>query len=157
MDFRLLTVGDAKIFRDHLDDPAIRHVALRVPMVPTTEWASERLARNADYGLFDEENNLVAAGTIFLNEETPDKAELGYAVDQHHRGKGYAHQILECLIKKTREIDPALKIEAGVAFDNPASIRVLEKAGFVKTDKQDMVKPVGRPEAIPHFKLKLES
>lgn len=53
--------------------------------------------------------------------------EVGYWIDRAHWGRGIASRALVLLLAE----EPLRPLQAGVAPHNPASRRVLEKAGFV--------------------------
>lgn len=56
--------------------------------------------------------------------------EVGYWFGRPYWGRGYASEALMALVAQARTLGP---LEAGHFVDNPASGRVLEKAGFVYT------------------------
>lgn len=56
---------------------------------------------------------------------------LGYLIVESRWGRGYATELLQGLVEWVR-IAPFRRIVAGVASDNVASKRVLEKSGFVR-------------------------
>ena len=59
-------------------------------------------------------------------------AFVGYSVDQHYAGRGIATEAVEIVLKFGFEQVNIHRIEAYVAPDNIASVRVLEKAGLVR-------------------------
>ena len=61
---------------------------------------------------------------------------IGYAIDPVSRGKGYATKLLELLILKAREIG-VLETLLSVEKYNPASKRVIEKAGGKQINEND--------------------
>jgi ribosomal-protein-alanine N-acetyltransferase len=58
-----------------------------------------------------------------------DLAELGYALGRLHWGQGYATEAVRAMIAHARQVGFA-RLEAFSFVENPASARVLEKAGF---------------------------
>ena len=58
--------------------------------------------------------------------------ELGYWIARDHWGRGYASEAVRALLKLARVLGH-LRIEARHFVDNPASGRVLRKAGFTPT------------------------
>lgn len=79
----------------------------------------------------------VVGGVGFHAE--PDQAatvEVGYGIAQEFRGQGIATAALVALIQIAREND-ARAVVAGTDPDNVPSQRVLEKAGFTRTEDQD--------------------
>lgn len=57
--------------------------------------------------------------------------EVGYWLGEPHWGQGYAAEALQGLLGAVRALPGFATIDARVLQTNPASIRVLEKAGFV--------------------------
>ena len=56
--------------------------------------------------------------------------EIGYSVLAARRGRGYAVEMMEILIRWAFKDDRVRRIVAHTDPDNPASMRVLEKNGF---------------------------
>ncbi|MFI2765483.1 GNAT family N-acetyltransferase [Streptomyces echinatus] len=56
--------------------------------------------------------------------------ELGYGVVASHQGRGYATEAATALAAFALGAPGVHTVVAGVALSNPASVRVLEKAGF---------------------------
>lgn len=57
-------------------------------------------------------------------------AELGYWLGEAHWGRGIATAAVKAVVQHAFAASPLLRIEAFVYATNPASQRVLEKAGF---------------------------
>lgn len=70
----------------------------------------------------------VVAGSISCFE-VEDRAELGYWIGRAHWGLGVATRAVGLLLL----IEPRRPLHAHVSAANPASIRVLERHGFVRT------------------------
>lgn len=84
------------------------------------------------FGLFQKENNKLI-GTISLFQVmrgSLQSAVIGYFLDHHHNGKGYATEAIKALVDYAFEELDLHRIEAGVMPRNLPSQRVLEKAGF---------------------------
>ena len=84
------------------------------------------------FGLFQKENNKLI-GTISLFQVmrgSLQSAVIGYFLDHHHNGKGYATEAIKALVDYAFEELHLHRIEAGVMPRNLPSQRVLEKAGF---------------------------
>ncbi|MEU6595275.1 GNAT family protein [Streptomyces sp. NPDC046881] len=60
--------------------------------------------------------------------------ELGYGVVASRRGRGYATEATEALAAFALTAPGVHTVTAGVELSNPASVRVLEKAGFERYD-----------------------
>lgn len=59
-------------------------------------------------------------------------AFIGYFLDKSQNGKGYATEAVKLITLFAFDTLKLHRIEAGVMPSNPASIRVLEKAGYHK-------------------------
>ena len=65
-----------------------------------------------------------------LNEGS---AEIGYGIAEEHQGKGYATEAVNAAVQWALGQQNVSRIEAEAEEDNTASLRVLEKCGFVPT------------------------
>lgn len=68
-----------------------------------------------------------------------EAAELGYFVDVDCAGRGFATDAVRTVSAWTFESTSIRRLDAGISLRNPASIRVVEKAGFrhVRTLERD--------------------
>ena len=60
------------------------------------------------------------------------RAQVGYVVDKPHWGKGFATDAVLQIVAMLEPTPTIFRIWATCALDNPASARVLEKAGFTR-------------------------
>lgn len=76
----------------------------------------------------------------FLNDvcKENDEIEVGYFIDSKEWNKGYATEALKVAIQELFRLG-FKRVVAGYFEENPASGRVMEKAGMHKIDKVDMV------------------
>jgi RimJ/RimL family protein N-acetyltransferase len=65
--------------------------------------------------------------------DRPDEAELGYRLRRHAWGLGYATEGARALVEHALEVLGYRRVFAHTLHDNPASIRVLQKAGLQET------------------------
>ncbi len=82
-----------------------------------------------------------------------DKFRLGeiyYKLRPMYWGRGYATEVAKTLIKSGFEDFNLHKVEAGVATENKASIRVLEKAGMIREGLRRKILPI-RGEWLDNF------
>ncbi|MFJ4874196.1 GNAT family N-acetyltransferase [Streptomyces sp. NPDC088745] len=71
-------------------------------------------------------------GAIGLFSQQPDgTVEFGYGVAPSHQGLGYATEAARAMIVHALTMPGTEVVFAKVSLDNPASLRVLEKAGLV--------------------------
>lgn len=81
--------------------------------------------------------------------------EIGYWIARPHWGCGYASEATRAVIEIARTIGCS-RIEAGHFVDNPASGRVLRKAGFLPTGKVAPRHSAGRGEDAPCILYRLD-
>lgn len=63
--------------------------------------------------------------------------EIGYETLLPYRGQGYATEALGAMCRAGLSLCACRGMIAGVELSNPASARVLEKCGFVCTDRSE--------------------
>lgn len=78
-------------------------------------------------------------GTILFKFAPGQPPELGYWLGEPHWGQGYAGEAVIGLLAATRHVAGFARISARVLQSNPASIRVLEKAGFLVIERSQGV------------------
>jgi RimJ/RimL family protein N-acetyltransferase len=78
---------------------------------------------------------LIGNGGILGVENVPDTAVLGYSVLDEYQNRGYATEAVRALIPEIFALPGIRRIIATTYPDLRASIRVLEKNGFVRTDQ----------------------
>lgn len=99
---------------------------------PVTEaQARERIAGRAP----DAFNALVFLGTEAIGTAIAANGEIGYLVARSYWGRGFATEIARALIEVGFSQQGHETLVAKVWSDNPASSRVLEKLGFVETER----------------------
>jgi RimJ/RimL family protein N-acetyltransferase len=74
-------------------------------------------------------------GAISLQRRGTDRMTLGYALAPEVWGRGYATEAVRAMVDAAFGLTAAVEIEASVPIENPASRRVLEKAGFVHSGR----------------------
>jgi RimJ/RimL family protein N-acetyltransferase len=129
--------GDYPIFFEHRRDPgAARMAAFGTQDTSAIDYAA-RMKKRVDDGTLTlktivEKENVIGFVATFLNEakneaNTESRTEVTYWIARSHWGRGVATAALIKLIEGI-SLRP---IYASAAKDNVASIRVLEKCGFV--------------------------
>jgi RimJ/RimL family protein N-acetyltransferase len=78
-----------------------------------------------------------AIGFVFLSTEKSSGAHIGYLLGESYWGKGYATEILKGLIDFIASEDQVTRLIAGVATENVASIKLLQKMGFIHSSSED--------------------
>jgi|GEM_PF-94394 RimJ/RimL family protein N-acetyltransferase len=86
-------------------------------------------------------------GTMLFKLVDGKHPEIGYWLGEPHWGQGYAAEALKGLLEAVRALPDFATINARVLLSNPASIRVLEKAGFAVTERTTSVveRHAGKP------------
>ncbi len=126
------------------------------------EFARAWIRRGSAYSfvieLWDESGlsrGVVGGASLFKRGDAPDW-EVGYHVAESARGHGIATEALLGLIDWARaEFDPP-RLVAGYFEDNPASGRVLQKAGFRPTGTRKPAYSLGRDAKATCIDLSLE-
>jgi RimJ/RimL family protein N-acetyltransferase len=156
---RPLALGDAhhftKLFAGDWD--AVRQTG-RMPYPPTEpairRWIAGHLgARNHSFALIRAEDGVVLGGGGFGGPARV--AELGYALGRAYWGRGYATEAVRAMLDHARLL--GLRRLDGYSFvDNPASARVLEKAGFADLGVITRDYPArGGARDVRHYQKKL--
>lgn len=138
---RALTPADVPALFDVFGDPVVCRYWSR-PALPDVRAAAalqEEIARFFaertlfQWGIAEHASDRVV-GTCTLASLTPEhrRAEVGFALARRAWGRGYLAETLPALLAfGFRELD-LHRVEADVDPDNARSIRVLERAGFVR-------------------------
>ncbi|MFD9270501.1 GNAT family N-acetyltransferase [Streptomyces goshikiensis] len=80
--------------------------------------------------IIERESSLVIGSIGLFWPPTEGVLELGYGVVASRRGRGYATEATRALAAFALTAPAVHTVAAGVELSNPASVRVLEKAGF---------------------------
>ncbi|WP_374764151.1 GNAT family N-acetyltransferase [Yunchengibacter salinarum] len=135
---RLRPLGprDARAFLAVVSDSDTIRNAATLPMRPDLAWARARLAERLgrDPAIHREfavmaGRRMVGHALYFLNLR--DEREIGYSIHPDYRGHGLASRVVPLLLAELQAATGhSGPVTALYAQDNPASGRVLEKAGF---------------------------
>ena len=115
----------------HLPDP------LQLPpgQVSVAAWIRARQAESDVYLIRDMSSRALLGLLILAEMEAPGgptTLHLGYLFGETAWGKGFASEMLRGLVAWRGGRDGPVRLIAGVGKANPASARVLEKAGFLR-------------------------
>lgn len=96
------------------------------------------------YVLCIENFNLQFVGLIGINIGKPGyfNAEIWYKFHPNFWNQGYATEVVEEVLKYCFNVLKLHRVEAGCATENKASIRVLEKCGFIKEALRRKLLPI---------------
>ena len=97
----------------------------------------------------------VIGGCGFGPREASGEIELGYWIARERWGQGYATEAVRGLLSIARA-SGLLRLEAGHFLDNPASGRVLAKAGFRSTGEIAPRFSLGRGAEAPSLRLLID-
>lgn len=156
---RPLVEGDAAHF-EHLfkdDWEAVKQTG-RLPYPPTTAAMRVWIVRHTGPGgqafFLRRKSDHDPIGAIGFGGDGPI-AELGYAIGRAYWGQGYATEAVGAMIQAARNLGLG-GLQAYSFVENPASARVLEKAGFVNVGTIVREYPKrGGMRRVTHFKTML--
>jgi ribosomal-protein-alanine N-acetyltransferase len=75
---------------------------------------------------------VVGAGGYFGPPDDDGGVEIGYSMTPEWRGRGYARELVAALVAHAAALPGVRRVVAHTTDANPASIAVLERAGFVR-------------------------
>jgi RimJ/RimL family protein N-acetyltransferase len=126
----------------YLNEVEIGRNTLRVPQPYTAKDADEfmvtvnqrreSLGMAADWAIRDREHGLIGGiGVFAISGVDGHYDELGYWLAEPFRGRGWMTTVVDFFARHQFQTRPNLvRLQAFVFAHNPASVRVLEKAGF---------------------------
>ena len=130
---------DVTSIQKHADNPNVYDFLMdRFPHPYTMEaakaWVDLMLAMEPNYNLvIDVEGYAVGVVGLEMRDDVYRKAPLmGYWISEMLWGKGIMTQAIQLLTAYAFANLDVVRIQAGVLSNNPRSMRVLEKAGFIK-------------------------
>jgi RimJ/RimL family protein N-acetyltransferase len=129
---RDVEAGDLSLFFEHQRDPvAVAMVGFRSR--DSTQFAQHWAMLLADESKLKKTIVVDAAVAGNIGSWTSDgKREVGYWIDRAYWGRGVATAALSAFL----QLEQIRPLYAGVAKHNAASIRVLEKCGFIPADAE---------------------
>lgn len=150
---REVVEDDLPIFFEHQRDPEAARMAAFTPRdrgAFTTHWTTKVLGDETAVARTVVLDGEVAGNVVSWMQE--GRRLVGYCIGREHWGKGVATRGLAAFL----EAVPTRPLYAHVATSNVASIRVLEKCGFVPTGEdpgsaedgiEELVMAIGVAEA----------
>ena len=136
------------VYRGIADERIVRNLA-RAPW-PYTEDDARQFCANANADTrkrfvvtLPDEDGAPVIGMIGFEQLDSGNEELGYWIGRDWQGRGYATEAVHGVIEIAGALG-AETVEAGHFLDNPASGRVLRKAGFTDTGEIRPMASVGR-------------
>jgi RimJ/RimL family protein N-acetyltransferase len=148
---------DLPVFHQHHVDVESRHMAAFVAaQAPDLASFVARFKSHLENPTNVARTIVVAgrvAGHVLTWESEPGRPEVTYWIGREFFGRGVASRALELFLRHEQPIRP---IHGRCADGNPASLRVLEKCGFVRVGEARDFAP-GRGAEITEFVLRLDS
>ena len=138
LNLRKLTMDDVSdVFNNWMGDPDIMWAWGVCKSIEETRGRMEGLIKdyekinNYEWGIELKENKEIIGSICAINNDEKIKScALGYQISKYHRNKGYTTEALTCILKFLIEKIGYNRIQGGHFSDNPASGRVMEKAGM---------------------------
>ena len=93
--------------------------------------ANDRARRFGHRLVVEREGGTVVGGIGFFGPPQDGEVEIGYGIVPSRRRRGYATEAVQAMVADVLRLDEVQTITANVDRDNPASIRVLEKADLM--------------------------
>jgi RimJ/RimL family protein N-acetyltransferase len=91
------------------------------------------------YGIFLNEILIGFINDVGISEK---EAELGYVIATRYKNQGYATEAFKAAIKEA--FDRGISVVLAGAFEeNSASIRVMQKCGMTRLDKEELIEYKG--------------
>ncbi len=90
------------------------------------------------------EDRVLVGAAGYLGPPDPDgTVEIGYSIVPGHRGRRYATEIAEALVRQAWSVPEVRRVIAHTAAENAGSVTVLEKCGFTLFEREDESGRVG--------------
>ena len=84
------------------------------------QWIIERISDSEPLGWM----------TLSIRTWEHQIGEIGYSISEKHHGHGYGYEALQIMLRKAFYEAHLYRVEAKCSVENPASFKLLEKAGF---------------------------
>lgn len=150
---RKLRMSDAPAITRYLSDPGVGRNLGMTPqpylLVAAEGWIminAAREPRGRDFVFAIERTGDGLVGVMGAHRKEGDAVEVGYWIGRAYWGQGFATEALDAFVAEARKLGA---LEAGHFVDNPASGRVLTKAGFAYTGVVEPHFSMSRGENAP--------
>lgn len=137
------------------NDPAIAKMVSQIPYPYTLDDArnwiqTHHLGREAgtDFPFAICSHDCGLIGAVGLHKKPNGLFDLGYWLGREFWGKGYASEAAKAILLWGEQHMEIKAVTAGFFDDNPASARVLEKSGFLRTGVKATIFSLGRNSNI---------
>ena len=156
---RELTPADAPQIQKMAADKRVSDMTASIPYPypenAAVEWIAKHVGdwqemKSLTLGVDALESGLI--GAISMEFQQDDKAEIAYWIGVDYWGKGFATEVVKCMVDYGLKQRNLSLIQARVLSRNPASGKVLLKSGFVKKDTSE--RSCGSKfESIDYFRI----
>ncbi|GJL93686.1 MAG: hypothetical protein DHS20C05_00910 [Hyphococcus sp.] len=159
---RSVTRDDAPDFARLCNDKTIARHTARIPHPYSLEDAAAFTKHLEEAALTGTEFAFaICLGEIMIgccgaDKNAENTAEIGYWVGADHRGIGVASEAARAITQFALQRLGVKTVTAGYFIDNPASGRVLEKIGFIKTGETAPLFSLGRGEEAAAVRMVLD-
>jgi RimJ/RimL family protein N-acetyltransferase len=137
-----LGLEDLDVFVSLAQDPHVRKYLMEGQEMSVAECEelirkSDRLFAELGVGLYliSEDGDVMGYGGFMEAHGSGDDLDVVYAFPEENTGRGFATEVCNALVRLASVVGVKRNLTAVVNPDNAASIRVLEKAGFVLAGK----------------------
>jgi len=113
---------------------------------------ARRMEDERDYSIRNEDGAFVGVISLMFYDDRP--AELGYWLGEPFWGRGYGTEAVEALLAAARASGRFDVLAARAMAGNTASLRILERAGFLRISEE--IGDCGRNKGQPIVYLQLE-
>lgn len=141
-------MGDAPTIAAGLDNYSVARFLSRVPYpyfeADAVAWLSELKDNVPEHAVFAIERQ--GAGLIGVISIEP---ELGYWIAEDHWGQGFATEAGRAVLSWHFANSDSRSVSSGAHHDNPASLNVQRKLGFVVTGRETRM-VLSRREEVEH-------
>ncbi|MEO5952865.1 MAG: GNAT family N-acetyltransferase [Chloroflexia bacterium] len=136
---RRMRMEDMEDIFEYASDPEVtRYVVFETHQTldDTKVFLERVLSRGLESGVLTfavelkETRRVIGNCSIWEVDDRSKRAEVGYAINSAYRGKGYAPEALRAVIDLGFGVLRLNRIAGLAMLDNPASVRVMEKAGM---------------------------
>ncbi len=148
MELKIITEAEKEIMLDLLTNAQIKQTY----MLPDFEKREDAMPLFRRLSALSEDKNRFVRGIFtenglvgFLNDVEIENGsiELGYVIHPDHWGRGYATAALKLAMEELFH-QGFEEVVCGAFVENPASLRVMEKAGMKKLEKTEEIEYRGK-------------
>ena len=148
---------DYPMVREMFLDPKI-YATYMIPDFPDEEAIIKLFTRfkgaseKTEHFVYAIEDEKEFVGFLNYTTKTDDEIEIGYAIRSRCWGKGYATEAFKRAIEELFRIGYR-KIRAGHFQENPASRRVMEKAGLEPIELTETISYRGKDHVVKYLEI----